>query len=208
MRQSAPDAIERESMEIIESLLPPGLSFSAGERTVVKRIIHALGDPQIAGQVRFHPEALDAGLAAIRRGQPLFTDVRMVAAGISRPLARRFGCRVRCALKNNTIKPAAKSQQTRSAAAFHGLGTALNGAVVAIGNAPTALLALLELVDSGITPSLVIGMPVGFVKAAEAKAELCQRNIPYITIAGRRGGSPAAAAAVNALLRLALEAAS
>ena len=203
--QPAISEIELQSMQIVETLLPPGLSVSENEKSIIKRIVHATGDPQIAEQICFHPDAVAAGLSAIEKGNPIYTDVRMVGAGINRQSVHCFGITVQCALDVAGSKPEAGN--TRSAAAFLNLGSTLEGAVVAIGNAPTALLSLIDLIDRGISPALVIGMPVGFVQAAESKTELGKRDIPYITIHGYRGGSPAAAATVNALLRLASEAA-
>ncbi len=199
--------IEAQSLAIIDELLP-SISCTDRERQVIKRIVHATGDPQIAKMVKFHPNAIDAGVATIRAGKPIFTDSRMTAVGINkRQIAQKFGCSIHCALDEiDTLQQIEKGKVTRSATAILAIGPRLNGALVAIGNAPTALLALLNLIDNGISPSLVVGMPVGFIQAEESKVELTRRSIPYITIIGKRGGSAAAAAAVNALLRLALEA--
>jgi precorrin-8X/cobalt-precorrin-8 methylmutase len=198
---ASPEDIERESMEIAERFLPPLPHISEEERLVLKRIIHASGDPQLAPLVKFSPSAVSAGLSALAEGSPIFTDVRMVAVGINDTLVERCGCSLSCALDG---AEGLEVDTTRAAAAMRQLGTKLNGAVVAIGNAPTALLALLELIDSqGIRPALIVGMPVGFVQAGESKNELMKRDIPYITIAGTRGGSALAAATVNALLKIA-----
>lgn len=197
--------IEAQSLAIIDELLPP-LSCSVSERQVIKRIVHATGDPQIAELIKFHPHAVATGVAAIRDGKPIFTDGRMTAAGINkRQIARKFSCSVYCALDEFAALQPTDINTTRSAAAISALGPRLKGALVAIGNAPTALLALLDLIDNGILPSIVVGMPVGFIQAEESKIELTKRSVPYITISGRRGGSPAAAAAINALLWLALD---
>jgi precorrin-8X/cobalt-precorrin-8 methylmutase len=196
---NSPQEIERQSMEIVERLLPPSLKISADERMIVKHIVHAGGDPQLASLVRFSPSAVSRGLSAIARGSPVFTDVRMVAAGINRHLAG--ACPISCALDETEDF---KQGTTRAAAAMVNLGKRLNGAVVAIGNAPTALLALLDMVDKdGVRPALIVGMPVGFVQAKEAKNELMKRKIPYITVTGTRGGSALAVATVNALLQIA-----
>lgn len=199
-----PHDIESRSMDIIEDLLPP-LDCSDEERQVIKRMVHAGGDPQIAGRVRFSPSAISSGLDAIGSGSSIFTDVSMVAVGINSSLAEESGCPVVCALAEaGVLKSVEPAGNTRASAAIRCLGTRLNGSVVAIGNAPTALLALLDLIDhKQISPSLVIGMPVGFVQAEESKDELMKREIPYITIKGTRGGSALAAAAVNTLLKLA-----
>jgi len=193
--------IEQQSMEIVERFLPSSLNISEDERLIVKRIVHASGDPQVAPLIKFSPSAISRGLSAIAKGSPVFTDVRMAAAGINRHLAEAHGCSISCAMDETEGR---KPNTTHAAAAIHHLGTKLNGAVVAIGNAPTALLALLELIDNdGIKPALVVGMPVGFVQAKESKDELMKRDVPYITITGTRGGSAMAVATVNALLKIA-----
>ncbi|MBT9162412.1 MAG: precorrin-8X methylmutase [Dehalococcoidia bacterium] len=200
----APQSIETHSMAIIEDLLPP-LDCSEEECQVIKRIVHATGDPQIASLVRFHPDAVSAGIDAIGEGKSIFTDVRMVSVGINHSLAQEFGCSIHCALDEPGVTRQTQEESiTRSAAAIRCLGSRLNGAIVAIGNAPTALLTLLDLIgDGGVMPALVVGMPVGFVQASESKSELMKQDIPYITIEGTRGGSAAAVATVNAVLKLA-----
>lgn len=195
--------IEQESMNIIGTLLPPLPGLSAAELTIVKRLVHTSGDPQMATLLKFSPAAVRDGLGAIIGGSAIFTDVRMVQAGIDKRRAETFRCSVTCAL-DSTEFVTDEGAGTRTAAAIRSLGTKLNGAVVAIGNAPTALLALLDLMEhKDIRPALVVGMPVGFVEAKESKAELMKHPGSYITIEGTRGGSPLAAATVNALLRLA-----
>ncbi len=202
----APEVIEVRSFEIVEGLLPT-VAWSEEERRVAVRVIHAAGDPSLAADLRFSPGAVCAGVAALRAGRPIFTDVGMVAAGISRALAGRLGSTVRCLLEAPGVADLAAAEgTTRAAAAVRLAASDLGGAVVAVGNAPTALLALLDLIDAGApAPALIVGMPVGFVSAAESKAELAARRAPHITLLGTRGGSPLAAAAVNALLRLAAE---
>ncbi|MBI2861002.1 MAG: precorrin-8X methylmutase [Chloroflexi bacterium] len=196
-----PGQIERDSMAIIDGLLPP-LPVSPAERDVVKRIVHTSGDPDIARLVKFSPTAVPSGLEAIAAGSPVFTDVRMVSTGVNKRLAGSFGCNVCCALDEVN---GAQSGLTRTAVAMHHLGQRLNGAIVTIGNAPTALLALTSMIDAGqARPALVVGMPVGFIQARESKDELMRRDIPFISLAGTRGGSALAAATVNALLGLAV----
>ena len=194
-------------LESVEKLLPPPLNMSGEERAVVKRVVHASGDPEVARLMKFSPSAIPSGLSAMAKGSPIFTDVRMVAAGINNHLAKGCGCSLSCAMdETEEFKQAKKGRVTRTAAAIRHLGTRLNGTIVAIGNAPTALLALLDLIDGGeIKPALVVGMPVGFVQAKESKEELMKRDVPYITVTGTRGGSAMAAAAVNALLTIAVE---
>jgi precorrin-8X/cobalt-precorrin-8 methylmutase len=198
-----PEDIEKQSLAIIESLLPP-LPYSKDEREVVKRMVHAAGDLDIAHLVRIHPQTISTALSAIHGGRPIFTDVEMVASGINRRLAQEFDCSIHCALNEpEVVARSRKDNITRAAAAICHLGTKLNGAIVTIGNAPTALFALLEVMDNGILPALTLGMPVGFVGAEESKAELMKQSIPYITVEGTRGGSTLASAAMNALLKLA-----
>ncbi len=197
-----PENIEKLSMEIIDKLLPSLPDISEEERKVVKRIVHTCGDVQVARLVRFSPSAISSAVSAISRGSPIFTDVRMVASGISSSFLETCDCPVICALEEAYSEK--DPMVTRTAQAMYDLEKRINGAIVAIGNAPTALLALLDMIDHrGIMPALVIGMPVGFVRAAESKAELISSNIPYITVEGTRGGSALAATTVNALLRLA-----
>lgn len=215
VRKAAPDlavslinargkSIESESMQIVESLLPPLPEKSDKEMAVIKRLVHASGDIEVARLVEFGGNAVSAGVRAITLGSPIFTDVRMAMTGIDIRLADFFGCAVTCALDSmETADRAEPGQNTRAASGMQNLGGKLDGSIVAIGNAPTALLALLELVDDrSIRPALIVGMPVGFVKAAESKLELMKRDIPYITVTGTRGGSALAAAAVNSLLRI------
>jgi precorrin-8X/cobalt-precorrin-8 methylmutase len=202
---ASPEAIEERSMEIVERLLPPATKITGEERLVVKRVVHASGDPQIASLMKFSPSALPSGLNAIAEGSPIFTDARMVAAGINAHMAEAFGCPILCALDEVEGGNNSAGRSTRAAAAIRYLGKRLNGAIVVIGNAPTALLTLLELVDNdGIRPALIVGMPVGFVQARESKYELMKRDVPYITLAGTRGGSAVAAATVNVLLKMAV----
>ncbi len=197
-----PENIEQLSMDIIEKLLPSLPAMSEEERTVLKRIVHTCGDVQIARLVRFSPSAISSAVSAINRGSPIFADVRMFASGISPSFHETCGCSVICSL--DEARSERESMVTRTAQAMYDLGKRINGAILVIGNAPTALLALLDMIEhKGITPALVIGMPVGFVRAAESKAELISSNIPYITVEGTRGGSAMAATTVNALIGIA-----
>jgi len=200
-----PDEIDRESLKMVEASLPDSLDLTPDERFVVCRIVRAEGDPQIAESIRFSPGAVDRGLAALRNGAPVLTDVRMVEVGISKALLAGRGVTTHCRIDvPEAAERARKESTTRSVAAIRELAPLLDGAVVAIGNAPTALLALLDLLNESIVqPALVLGMPVGFVACAESKEELERSKAPFITIRGRRGGSSAAAAAVNAMLILA-----
>ena len=197
-----PEEIDRESLKMVQAILPPGLQMTPQEHYVLCRIVRAEGDGAIATSVRFSPGAVDAGLNALREGAPVVTDVRMVEMGISKALLREANVVTRCAIDVPEVAERARRDgTTRSVAAIRELAPRIDGSVCAIGNAPTALLALLDLIDAEeVSPALVIGMPVGFVACAESKDELVKRNVPHITILGRRGGSSAAAATVNALL--------
>ncbi|MDP6549710.1 MAG: precorrin-8X methylmutase, partial [Dehalococcoidia bacterium] len=157
--------------------------------------------------VRFSPGAVERGVAALRGRAQVITDVRMVEVGISKALLSSRKVSTRCVIANPEVAARAqKERTTRSVAAMRELAPYMDGAVVAVGNAPTALLAVLDLVNQGrAAPALVIGMPVGFVACAESKEELLSSSVPHICIREYRGGSSAAAATVNTLLSLAEE---
>lgn len=202
-----PDEIDRRSLVMVAESLEGDASeerLSAAERYVLHRIVRAEGDPAIATDVRFSNGAVDAALESLRNGRRVVTDVRMVQVGISRAALGRHDVSTDCLIDAPQVAERARREgTTRSVAAVRELAPQMDGAVVAIGNAPTALLALLDLIDAGqVAPAMVIGMPVGFVACPESKAELAIREVPHITILGRRGGSSAAAATVNALLDL------
>lgn len=175
--------------------LPPDIARLA------LRLVHACGMPDIVDDLTFTAGAADAGREALARGAAVLCDSPMVAQGIQRHRLTRS--RVLCTLDDAQTAPrAAAEQTTQAAAAVAAWHPHLDGAVVAIGNAPTALFRLLEELDAGAPrPALILGFPVGFIGAAEAKAELAanSRGVPFVTLNGRRGGSALAAAAVNAL---------
>ena len=198
-----PHEIEISSMAIIDGLLPPG-DWSPGERTVVKRLVHTSGDPSLARAVCFSAGAVEAGVTALRAGASVFTDTHMVRTGVNTHRVEALGGTGECMIADAAIVAAAKETgRTRAASAMRAFGARLDGAVVALGNAPTALREVLALAAEGIArPALVIGMPVGFVDAAESKDALMASDLAYIAIEGTRGGSPLAAATVNALLRV------
>ncbi len=175
--------------------------FSAEEARVVVRMIHACGVVDLPGDVRFGGGFVEAARAALLAGAPVLCDSEMVAHGITRarlPAKNEVICTLRAA---ETQALAARIGNTRSAAALDLWGERMAGAVVAIGNAPTALFHLLELLDAGAAPpAAIIGIPVGFVGAAESKVALAaDSRVPFVIVQGRRGGSAMAAAAVNAL---------
>ena len=203
-----PEEIEGESFRIIEAEFSSqtGMNkdvFSDREFAILQRVIHATGDFSFAQSIRFHPGAIDSGLKAIREGRNIYTDVTMVAAGIGRKLSSANGGQVICRVSDDEVGRLAKERgKTRSETAL-ALSCADNIGILAVGNAPTALLAAMDLAAEGrLVPDLIIGVPVGFVNAAESKDLLLQQETPFITILGRRGGSPVAAAIVNALLKM------
>jgi precorrin-8X/cobalt-precorrin-8 methylmutase len=174
--------------------------FAPEEEPVAVRIIHASGMVEIAADIAFSAGAVTAARAALRAGRPILCDAKMVANGVTRARLPADNP-VLCTLDDPRVPELAQRLgTTRSAAAMELWREQLAGAVVAIGNAPTALFRLLEMLDAGAPlPAAIIGMPVGFVGAAESKEALITAGLPHICLRGRRGGSAMAAAAVNAL---------
>ena len=186
--------IEQSSHDIIDRRLAL-TALTQPQKIVARRIIHATADFSFARTLSFHPEAISRGVEALRNGRPVICDVNMLKAGIT-----RCNSEVICAINEDlTINSASELGITRAAAAIDRLAERINGAILAVGNAPTALWRMLEL---GLEPALVIGLPVGFVGAREAKQALIESSRVHISNFGPRGGSPAAAAAVNALALL------
>jgi precorrin-8X/cobalt-precorrin-8 methylmutase len=200
----SPEQIEQQSLERVSSRVRGQFAGDA-EQQVAARVLYAAGDVELLELLRFSDGAVGAGIDALTAGSTIIADVRMVLAGLDGDRARALGCDIRCAIDDpRVIDRARASATTRAVEAMRLLAPQLDGGIAVIGNAPTALLCLLDLVDGGTAvPSIIIGMPVGFTAAAEAKAELMHRSIPFLTIEGTRGGSALAAAALNAMLRLA-----
>lgn len=201
--------IEARSFAVIEGEVGHPRPFHGDEWLIVRRLIHTSADFELLELVRFHPQAVRAGIEALNSGCLVVTDTEMARAGISPARMERLGCRVECHMREPVVaEQALRDRTTRAAAAVDYAAPELNGAVCVVGNAPTALLRLLELVrDRVCTPALIVGMPVGFVNAAESKDLLArQERVPYVTIRGRKGGSPLAATTVNQLAVLALKA--
>jgi precorrin-8X/cobalt-precorrin-8 methylmutase len=167
---------------------------------VVVRMIHACGMVDLAGDIAYSPDAIAKARAALDAGAPILCDAQMVASGITRPRLPADN-EVVCTLTDPSVPDLAKRlATTRSAAALDLWLDRLDGAVVAIGNAPTALFRLLEMVVAGAPrPAAVIGMPVGFIGAAESKQALAESDLEYLIVHGRRGGSALAVSAVNAI---------
>lgn len=203
-----PADIERLSFATIDAEVPEPRPFSGRRWAVVRRLIHTSADFEMLSLVRFSPGAVEAGVTALRAGAAIVTDTNMVRVGIPQRRLAPLGCRALCLMDDPEIAArAAKDGTTRARAAVDAAAALPGPLVFAVGNAPTALLRILELVaQERLAPALVIGMPVGFVNAAESKDLLMdQDSVPFVTIRGRKGGSTLAAACVNALLILAQE---
>ena len=199
-----PMDIENRSMEIIAPHLS-GLNLTEAETKVYSRMIHASGDVDYAPLIRLHPDAIAAAQAALQKGCNIYTDVEMVRTGIHKASFNRYGGRIECRVADPAIADMAKAEGiTRSMAAMRSFGRDLAGSIVAIGNAPTALFEVLRLAEEeNILPAVIIGIPVGFVGAADSKKVLAENKlVPFITVEGTKGGSPIAAAAVNAIMYL------
>jgi len=201
-----PQEIEAESFRRIEALVGSH-GFLPDAWFVVRRMVHTTADLEYLENVRLHPRAVAAGVDALQAGRPVATDTRMLLAGISTGRLSRLKVDAFSMLADPQVGILAASQSTTRAAAGVDLALPrLAGGIMVIGNAPTALLRLLELIeDGGPPPALIIGLPVGFVNAAESKEALSHVDIPFITALGPKGGSAVAASVVNALAILALK---
>jgi precorrin-8X/cobalt-precorrin-8 methylmutase len=209
LRVVKPSDIEKKSFEIIDSEVPDPKPFSGIEWQIVRRMIHTTADFELVDLVRFHPEAVSAGLNALRNGCSVVTDTEMARCGIPMRRMTPLNCSVACFMNDpDVIKRAQRESITRAVAALDLAAVSNKPAIYVIGNAPTALIRLVERIndDSQFSPALVIGMPVGFVNAAESKKLLLmQSKIPYISVEGRKGGSAMAACVVNALAEVVLK---
>ena len=195
-----PDEIENLSFQIIEREI--GAHNLRNEQwIIVRRMIHTSADFGYKDMVRFHPDAIKSGLDAIRSGKNIITDTNMARVGIRKREIEQFGGRVRCYMNDQQVHSNAKTTGvTRAKVAVDMAVEDMQGGIYVIGNAPTALLHLIELVkEQKARPALIIGLPVGFVNAAESKAALMELDYPYISNVGRKGGSNVAASVVNAL---------
>jgi len=201
-----PGDIERQSFAIIDR--EAGChGFGPDEWKIVRRMIHTTADFEYMRMVRIHSMAIEAGVGAIMSGCTIVTDTNMVRAGIRKDLLDGFGCRVECFMADPDIaEEAVKRGITRASAAVEKAVCLIRGGIYVVGNAPTALMHLLDIIQNGsVRPALVVGLPVGFVNAAESKAALVQSDIPYISNQGRKGGSNVAASVINALALIAGE---
>lgn len=196
-----PLEIEKRSMEIIREEIG-SLNLLYEEETVIKRIIHATADLEFAQLTRISPGVLKIANDALKSGSQVVTDVAMVKAGVNKRILQTLGCEVKTYIADQDVHSEAKKAGiTRSMAAMRKAIKDQKNRIFLIGNAPTALFELIRLVrEERVRVDLIIGTPVGFVGAKESKAELMKTDIPYITVQGRKGGSPVTAAAFNALL--------
>jgi precorrin-8X/cobalt-precorrin-8 methylmutase len=198
-----PHEIERQSFAIIDAEAGAH-GFPPDQWSIVRRMIHTTADFDYVNAIRIHPNAVNAGIRVIRSGGTIFTDTHMARTGIRKRDLAPFGTEVRCLMDSDRIAAlAAEKGITRARAAVDAVADDLQEAIYVVGNAPTALLRLMELIrQQRANPALIIGLPVGFVNAAESKAELIQMTTPFITNLGRKGGSNVAASVVNALILL------
>ena len=198
-------SIEDESMQIIENEIGPH-SYNEQEWPIVRRIIHSTADFDFArdNKIIFQKDAIKNGLEALKNGSSIVVDVNGIIGLLNKQNPKDFGNNVICNISEPSIMEAAKEAgKTRAQMSMRIAKEDMNGGIVVVGNAPTALLEVMEMIREGITkPALVIGIPVGFVSAVESKEELAKMDIPFITNLGRKGGSPCASAIVNALYKL------
>ena len=197
--------IEDESMQIIDDEVGSH-QYDKFQWPIVRRVIHATADFDFAGKnkIIFHKDAVMNGINALKEGCSIIVDVNGVIGGMNKQSPKEFGNKVICNISDPDIAERAKKEnKTRSQISMRVAASEMNGGIVTIGNAPTALLEVIQMISEGITkPALIIGIPVGFVAAAESKEKLQTIDVPYITNAGRKGGSSCAASIVNALFKL------
>ena len=202
--------IESDSFAIIDAEVGEH-GLAPDQWAVARRLIHATGDFDFGHITAFSDGAIEAGIAALRAGAPIVVDVGMIAAGLSAKRLEHFGCAVHGHIGDADVieRAQARPEATRAEVAMQKAAETgeLDGAIVAVGNAPTALIELERLArEEGIRPALVIGVPVGFVSAVEAKDTLAEAaDLEWIVTRGRKGGSPLAVAAVHALMALAID---
>ena len=198
-------SIEDESMEIIEHEVGSH-PYNDMEWPIVRRVIHATADFDFAGKnkIIFHKDAITSGISALKNNCNIIVDVNGVIGGLNKQNPKDFGNNIICNISDSGLAERAKQEnKTRAQMSMRVAALEMDGGIVVIGNAPTALLEVIKMIREGITkPALVIGMPVGFVSAAESKEELQTVSIPFITNIGRKGGSSCAASIVNALFKL------
>jgi precorrin-8X/cobalt-precorrin-8 methylmutase len=198
--------IEKRSFEIIDSEAGSH-GYDPIQWTVVRRVIHATADFEFAtghGKIIFHLKAMESAFAAIGNRCTIVTDVDMVLAAINKKSLSDLSLRSACYISDKSLaEEARKTGRTRSEMAMRHASKEMNGGIIVIGNAPTALYEVIKMVKEGtVAPKLIVGIPVGFVAAPESKQELAKLDVPFITNTGRKGGSPAASAIINAIMLL------
>lgn len=195
-----PNDIESLSFKIIDKEAGTH-DFTPEQWQIVRRMIHTTADFEYMKTVRFHPGSVKAGIDAIRNGKSIITDTNMARVGIRKGELQRFNVSVECLIDKPEVAQAAKDRgTTRAKAAVDAALDQMDGGIYVVGNAPTALLQIIELVRGNkAQPALIVGLPVGFVNAAESKEKLVKIDIPYISNVGRKGGSNVAASVINAL---------
>ena len=195
-----PNDIESLSFKIIDKEAGTH-DFTPEQWQIVRRMIHTTADFEYMKTVRFHPGSVKAGIDAIRNGKSIITDTNMARVGIRKGELQRFRVSVECLIDKPEVAQAAKDRgTTRAKAAVDAALDQMDGGIYVVGNAPTALLQLIESVQGNkAQPALIVGLPVGFVNAAESKEKLVKIDIPYISNIGRKGGSNVAASVINAL---------
>ncbi len=195
-----PEDIERRSFELIEAELPYPLDPQLAP--IIKRVIHTTADFDYASSLCFSDNVIAYAMNALKSGAVIITDTNMAKSGINKAALSKLGGSVHCFMADEDIAQAAKQNGTTRAAASMDKASKLNGNLIfAVGNAPTALVRLCELMDEGrVSPALIIGVPVGFVNVVQSKELVMASNAPFIVAKGRKGGSNVAAAIVNALM--------
>lgn len=198
-------SIEDQSMEIIEKEIGTH-PYSGHEWQIVRRIIHSTADFDFAreNKIIFHKDAVKNGLEALRTGKNIIVDVNGIVGLLNKQNLEDFKNNVICDISNPVVvKEATRLNKTRAQTAMRMRASEMNDGIVVIGNAPTALLEVIEMIkEKTATPKLVVGIPVGFVAAAESKEALQAIDVPYITNSGRKGGTPCASAIINALFKI------
>lgn len=201
-----PQEIEKQSFSIIDKEAGAH-GFTPDEWKIVRRIIHTTADFEYMQMVRFHPKAIDAGVRAIQNGCTIVTDTNMIKAGIRKYSLAPFACKVSCLMADPEVgREAGVRGITRAHVAVEKAVPMMENGIYVVGNAPTALLRLLALIEQKeARPALIVGFPVGFVNAAESKDALMNTDIPHISNKSRKGGSTVAASVINALTLIAVE---
>lgn len=198
-------SIEDASMRIIEEEIGPH-PYKGEEWPIVRRVIHATADFDFArdNKILFHPKAIESGKKALKEGCSIVVDVNAVLGGLNKQNPKRFRNSLVCKISDPDVAAMAKKDnKTRSQLSMRESADAIHNGVVVIGNAPTALLEVIEMIKEGtVKPALVVGIPVGFISAAESKEELSKLDTPYITNKGRKGGNSSASAILNAIFKL------